>query len=385
MMSIGAIVLALILLPYVVLTLMVVKAISDGGTNEEEFKNLNVPSTHASIILPVRNEASNILGVLESIRSQRTGNTFWKLILVDDHSEDKTTELADTFISDYRLHKQITIISLADNDHGKKRAIEEGLKYVGPDEIVITIDADCTFGELWLQNMLAIRAGKNADVVIGMAIPDGDTKSFIYNFEIIESLGINGINILMTSKQKPIVASGANLLFHKNFHPGNFQFEHPSGDDMELLLYAKKRNASFASAFSNSTVAKTKCAKSIKSLINQRLRWASKRFVYSDLEVKLIGAATVLGNLTLYLAILLAFNNLIFMALPIIKILLDFSLCRAMSKKLDVKFSGVYFILIELIYPIYIIFIPCISGIININWKERTINRDGKERAGILF
>lgn len=372
------------MLTYVVLILRAVIAVSNEGNEAAAAINHNkLPCV--AIILPVRNEASNIHIVLESLSLQRFNKQYWKVVVVDDHSEDNTIELAESFVIDHQLKDQFSIIRLGVNQYGKKQAVEEALKHIEADSVAITIDADCVFDELWLETMMSIWATKNADVVIGQVYPRGKVSSFIYNFEVIESLGINGINMLMTSNQKPVVASGANLLFSKHIHPGHFHYRHSSGDDMELLIHAKDHGATFANAFKKSSVAFTNCADSLKSLINQRLRWASKRFVYNDIDVKWIGAIVLLGNLTLYFGLFLAFINSVFIVLPAIKLFADFLLCRLMSKKQGVKFSRVYFLLIELIYPIYIIFIPCISGLININWKERTVNRDGKERAGILF
>jgi len=60
------------------------------------------PRTSVVIIIPARNEAANIKACLQSILDQNYPSELMQIILVDDHSEDRTLEFARSF-DDSRL------------------------------------------------------------------------------------------------------------------------------------------------------------------------------------------------------------------------------------------------------------------------------------------
>ena len=76
-----------------------------------------------TIILPARNEAQNILNCLASISKQQYPLEQFEVIVVDDHSDDKTAEIA---ASD--KYSNVKIIQLEGHKEGKKAAIAEGIK-----------------------------------------------------------------------------------------------------------------------------------------------------------------------------------------------------------------------------------------------------------------
>ena len=53
-----------------------------------------------SIILPVRNEARNILSLLEDLRGQDYPEDHFEIIIVNDHSTDQTANIVRSFISE---------------------------------------------------------------------------------------------------------------------------------------------------------------------------------------------------------------------------------------------------------------------------------------------
>ena len=56
-----------------------------------------VPGTRVSVILPARNESRNIGSCLQSLLRQDYPAALLEIIVVDDHSEDATAAIAESF------------------------------------------------------------------------------------------------------------------------------------------------------------------------------------------------------------------------------------------------------------------------------------------------
>src|SRR5689334_21528005 len=62
------------------------------------------PTEKVTVIIPARNEADNITSCLASLQNQTYPSALFEIIVVDDHSEDKTAELVESFpLSNVRL------------------------------------------------------------------------------------------------------------------------------------------------------------------------------------------------------------------------------------------------------------------------------------------
>ena len=120
---------------------------------QRNFPSHFFPSTAVSIIIPARNEATNIEACVKAVLRQNYPTHLMELIVVDDHSEDDTASIVQS-LSDPRIH----LIGLADYPiQGlafKKHGIHTGVQQSRGDLIVCT-DADCEMGPEWLRNMVA--------------------------------------------------------------------------------------------------------------------------------------------------------------------------------------------------------------------------------------
>ena len=75
-----------------------------------------------SIIIPARNEEENISTLLEALQKQTYPSSLFEIIVVDDHSTDKTSEIVQQF-------SNISLIQLKEDNINsyKKKAIETGI------------------------------------------------------------------------------------------------------------------------------------------------------------------------------------------------------------------------------------------------------------------
>ena len=116
-----------------------------------------VPSTSFSIIIPARNESSNIVSCLQTIFNNDYPIELYEIIVVDDHSTDNTSALV---LELQKTYSNLKLLRLADEIDGqllnayKKKAIEKAINLASKDWI-ITTDADCFMQKEWLRNFAA--------------------------------------------------------------------------------------------------------------------------------------------------------------------------------------------------------------------------------------
>ena len=104
------------------------------------------------VIVPARNEAETIAETLPTLLSQMTAQPF-RVVLVDDHSEDATVEIAMRAAKATGCAERLTVVAagaLPAGWTGKLWALQEGLNHIrqaglAPDRILFT-DADISYG-----------------------------------------------------------------------------------------------------------------------------------------------------------------------------------------------------------------------------------------------
>ncbi len=119
-----------------------------------------------SVIIPARNEASNISSVIQAVSRQASDGMELEVIVVDDGSTDNTRELARSEgarLCELNMPKSAGNPAVARN---RGAAIASG-------DPLIFLDADCVVGDGWLRAILAAHA-KGATVVGGsLDLPPG--------------------------------------------------------------------------------------------------------------------------------------------------------------------------------------------------------------------
>ena len=112
-----------------------------------------------SVIVPFRNEESNLLPLLMSLEKQTDNN--YEVIFIDDHSSDNGYNILLQNIT----KENFKLLKLPPNNIGKKTAISYGIKHSNG-EIILTIDADCIAPENWVSSMRKYFC-KNTGMVLG--------------------------------------------------------------------------------------------------------------------------------------------------------------------------------------------------------------------------
>jgi cellulose synthase/poly-beta-1,6-N-acetylglucosamine synthase-like glycosyltransferase len=272
-------------------------------------------STKITIIIPARNEEHHIGNCLQSILNQTYSMELVEIIVVDDHSTDRTAAIVQSF-------KQGSIRCIALKDHVneklnayKKKAIEIAISQSRGDLIVAT-DADCKMHKDWLSTIVAFYEDfKPAFIAAPVAI---EGSSFLGIFQSLDFMTLQGITGAAVYKKIHSMCNGANLAYEKKafYEVNGFTgIDHiASGDDMLLMhkIYTRYPDRVLFLKSPESIVS-TEVMSSWKGFFNQRIRWASKADTYDDKRITAVLVLVYFFNLMLLLLPITAiFSNAVF-------------------------------------------------------------------------
>jgi glycosyltransferase involved in cell wall biosynthesis len=341
-----------------------------GSIPQEEVDELKI-----SIIIPVRNEAQHLLQCLLSIEEQRFNKINFVVLIVNDHSTDNSVEIINAFID--TTHIDLQFFSLAEK-FSKKEALKLGIhkaKY----PIIATTDGDCVLPKNWL-TLISTQMQHDTDMLLG-PILFKEFNGFLGGFQTLDMFALQGVEFGALGFKKPILNNAANLSYSLAAFTtvnGFDNFETPSGDDVFLLEKFEAANKNIIGLLNKDFIVVTEPEKKIKDFFNQRLRWSSKSKFYSNNYLLFFSALILLENLSLffvYFALLLVENYCFFLAILLFsKWFIDFILLYLVADFFDKKRVLLYFIPVQIIYPIYILTIWIASLMMPFEWKERKFN-----------
>lgn len=335
--------------------------------NEET--NLSV-----SIIIPIRNEAANIKNLLNDIKNQSYENSL-EVIIVDDHSEDGSAEIVQSIIAN---NTNVELIGLIDT-YGKKAALTAGVKAANS-EIILTTDGDCRVSNTWVQTM--IRSFTSSTQFVSGPVRFINDGSYFNCIQSMEFSSLIGSGASLIGWGKPVMANGANMGFRKKAFLAVNGFEGnqdtASGDDVFLLhKIAKTYPDSVAFVKQAGAVVQTQAQPTIKAFIRQRIRWVSKWKAYKDLFTKTTAVLVFLVSLALVvlpiLVVLKKISLFVWLNLLIIKLFFDFFFIRQISRFFEKKLNLILFILLQVLYPFYVVFTALFSIQKTYYWKGRQV------------
>lgn len=324
---------------------------------------------YISVIIPIRNEQDNIAKLVESLQQQQYPTDKLQVILVNDHSNDGTNKLLTN------LPPHFLVVDLNETS-GKKAALTLGVE-TATGEIIVTTDADCQHQPQWLQSINNQFANVKLQLLIGGVAIQG--KSFFAKFQAIEFSSLIGSGSALLQLGFPTMANGANLAFRKSAfaqvqgYEGNMHIA--SGDD-EFLMRKIHKQFPEGIAFNHDehSVVATNPLPNMHAFLQQRIRWASKWKHNSNMFTRWVAVLVFLfqvGVIALFVSIIICPNPSLQIVL-FSKIALDGIFLWRVSIFLKSKFSLLPFLVLEFIYPVYVIATAVLSQLTRYTWKGRT-------------
>ena len=222
-----------------------------------------------TLIIPFRNEEKRIDGLLQSLKVNSKLPT--QIVFVNDHSDDLS---CSKITEELGKLNNLQLLSLPSGIFGKKQAIRYGVNLTKT-EFVLTMDADVYFESTYFEELEKLA---EADLYLLPAVLKA-TNPIHHLFEI-DLLLINALNTGLNGLSRPIIASGANLLFKRKSFLEFDRFEThkhiPSGDDIYLLRDFRDAKADVRVVARRSFKVETETPQSFKEFIHQRIRWIAK-------------------------------------------------------------------------------------------------------------
>lgn len=346
-----------------------------GQKKEEVDLRAYNPTTTVSIIIPARNEEQNILTCLHGIILQIFPKDLLQVIVVDDDSSDNTMAVAEEFLSGNFKHYKL----LKSGGQGKKAALLTGIEQA-TGKIIITRDADTNvYFALWLKSIVYSFEKSGCDLLI-MPVVLSANSSFLSTFQQFENLAITSLGAGMAKSKLPFVCSGANLAYKKEcftqIEPYKDNLSVASGDDMFLLKHFYLSKQAIEANISAYASVYTPAEGSLKKMLAQRLRWASKTGKINTFPVFFIGLLVLFVN-TLCLPILcLGFINAHYWHFSLftltLKFIIDFLLLFLSARMYQQKVKWRWFPLAFLFNGVYVPVIALSSFFIKPDWKLRS-------------
>lgn len=298
--------LLLILLLYTCLLLLYRKswkAIPYYHSEEKKCENIFI-----SVVVSARNEEENLPALIGDLQMQRFPAANFEVLIVDDHSADRTSEIA------MEAGGNIRLIKLADHITGpvsayKKKAIETAV-LLARGSVIVTTDADCRVKPGWLEIIAAYFANTTCNFLV-MPVAILPPKNFFQTFQALDFLSLQGITGAALRLKWHYMCNGANLAYRKDSFLQVNGFEGidkiASGDDMLLMeKFAALNKDAIHYLKSKEVIVETAAAPHLKAFLQQRARWAGKTAHYNNPVTTAILLLVYLLNLLLLLTPLLA-------------------------------------------------------------------------------
>ncbi len=335
------------------------------------------PSIRISVIIPARNEENTIELVINDVLTQNYPSELVELIVVDDHSTDKTAEKLRNHISE-----RTTIITLNESqklNSYKKMAISRGIaKATG--ELIVTTDADCRMGPNWLAAIADCKVKTGCELISG---PVGffNSPRFFDKVQQVEFMTLIGIGAASVANQFPGTCNGANLAYSRDLFYRMNGFagieDIASGDD-ELFLHKVFEFSPTCIQFlkNKDAIVYTAAKHNLFDFVQQRKRWASKSIHYRNKWLVALVCTVFSFNVFLLINLFLAIysgNYFLFAIQFFCKIVLDYSFIHLISTFFKQEKLRWYLIPTEVFYVFYIVMIGIYGNLGGYTWKDRKV------------
>ncbi|MBL8026333.1 MAG: glycosyltransferase [Fibrobacteres bacterium] len=281
-----------------------------------------------TVIVCARNEEKTLSSALESLTVQTVPNSDYEVIVVNDASTDRTSEIARNFCSSHEFFRLIDISDADRNGEklkGKQLCLHKAIA-ASEGKFIIQLDADCTAANNFIELYLAkFRAGYS--FIFGITDIASD-NSLLSKFQRADLHYLMTIAHLSAKLGWPLSSMGNNMGYVKSDYYEVGCYETLGAnivEDYQLMLAFKRRGKKIA-VLEKCVPVLTKPEESFKAFLLQRIRWASGAFL-PNLSMHIMLLARALMSLTVVVALIaiLLFENGILLWPAVAVVIVDLS------------------------------------------------------------
>jgi cellulose synthase/poly-beta-1,6-N-acetylglucosamine synthase-like glycosyltransferase len=197
--------------------------------------------------------------------------------------------------------RDIVCLDLPEGLHGKKAALAFGVEHASRPWI-IQLDADCRVKPDFVASHMALLEKNPSDLLAGLVTTAEGKGGFLEHFERLDQLSLTGVAAASFLSGRALMCSGANLAYSKELYVETRAFDPSgqlaSGDDMFLMIGARKLGKKLCFNLDAAAVVQTAPAPGWSKLLDQRIRWGAKSPRYQMPDIQLLALLVVICNVS---------------------------------------------------------------------------------------
>ncbi len=294
-----------------------------------------------SIVIPAKNEAKNIVNILNNLSQQTYPEDLFEVIVVDDKSQDYTATIVNDFMGNISNLQLLSTAGVESSLRYKKHPLNLGIRK-SQGEILLLTDADCTVSSNWIAAMVSSFT-ENVGMVIGYS-EASPVRTITQKLEALDFLMLLSAARGSAALGDPYACTGQNLAYRRQAFDavGGFSaFASQVGGDDTLLMQQIKRQTSWEIVFSPDpdSFVKSTPQETAWGFITQRIRWATDTLQVWKTDPLFFGiiVVTFLANLLSLTFPFMLFNN------PLLIPIVCYGLCAKFAVEGAVMLKGTSF------------------------------------------
>lgn len=324
-----------------------------------------------SVIVAARNERENLLRLLPALAEQNHSD--YEVIIVNDRSEDGTSELIHDFKLRHNHFHVIDIQTLPDGWNGKKHAIYKGVA-MAKNEVLLFTDADCLpKSNTWISEM-SHEFSKETDIVLGFS-PYEVQPGFLNDFIQFETLFVGMQYLGFAQRGKPYMGVGRNMAVRRSQYDLSLldQMSGLTGGDDDLIVnqLANSTNTKVITNPSSQTVSIPETT--WRHYFKQKIRHLSVGEHYQKKDRTLLGVFTLsflLGWIFFFSLLVSAINPYFILTVYALRSLSFYIIFARIGQKLESPVKLWTLPVLDLCYSIYYPLVGIRALLTkNIQWK----------------
>ena len=227
-----------------------------------------------SIIVAARNEETRIGACISSLLSLSYPRHLLEVIIVDDHSTDRTSEVVQKHLAGDRTFRLVQAGEPAGALRGKVNALVAGIEQASG-EILLFTDADCVVPAGWVENTVQYYADEDVAIVAGFITLGGD--GWLDAIQALDWLALLSAASATAALRFPVTAVGNNLSIRRSAYNrigGYRNIPFSVTEDFALVkAVTTSRAGSVVLPLDPGTAIRTLPCSTISGLLAQRRRW----------------------------------------------------------------------------------------------------------------
>ena len=338
---------------------------------------------YITVILAAHNEGKHLAECLECIAGQDYPKEKYEVIVADDRSSDKTSEIIEKFCRDYQNFKSVCV----DNSEKyipKKTALIKGLD-IADGEIIVSTDADCIQPATWLSSLNACFRN-DTGLVIGHTVYH-KPNSLWKGIDALDYFSHRALGAAFIGAGSAYTSTASNFAYRKElFDTNRDEFIslgiRPAEDNYFVHCAHNKTKHKIAVATNPQSFVTTNGASGFKDFMNQRFRWSGYGGTITTMGVKLFFIPAILYYLLIWASLVGAIFNPSILAMLLLsllcKVVFDFLFMFKATMIFNCRYLLNYFLPLSFIHLLLVPVIVIKGNLFSFEWKGRRYTKEAE-------